>query len=245
MSKIVRTADRKGENRSRDSVEVSVLWNGSTIEVEHFGTAENGPRDFTIGEEPNCDFMVPSEVLDGETRVSLVSIRDGKLRATFPGSARGAITFADGTMRVLGDGAGDDDAFSGEWVVDFAHFERMEIQIGPFVFVFCAVTGESEFSAPVRIDWSSKNFFGISVFLHAVVLFIAYLIPPDANGLVFDPDGDNNRFISILLVPPQMAATPLLTPEIAVDRSEDMGGARTPPSEPIRRMPWAALWAVS
>lgn len=198
------------EDVSKQSTEVVVLWNGSVLLVKHYLPDEKKPVNFCIGENPTCDFPIPRDVLNGQTKCALVVNQPGGASSvTLLPNAQGDVTFEDGSRTSLQDvissgGAASSAEVPGGFSFNLPARARVKIDIGPWSFLVNSVPCPRKFVAPLEFDWSSQIYTGFSLILHAVFLALVYLIPPDPDGLSLDLLAENNRFVKYMLTPPEV-----------------------------------------
>ncbi len=208
------------ESLAKDAAEVAVAWNGAVQDVVNCRTDVEDPWTFTVGEEPGCDFLLPPDAMQGATKLPLVEVRDGVVTVTILPGAGGEVVYGDGT-RIPLDSLKEEAATetSNEQAFRLGPNGQMVMEIGPWAFRVRTSQQLEKFSAPVRVNWSSSYFFGLSFVMHAVFFFLVYLIPPNANGLFLDPDSNSNRFSKYILAPPEVRLA--VEPEI---KQSSVGG---------------------
>jgi TonB family protein len=187
------------EDISRQATEVVVVWNGSVLQVNHYTADEKKPESFCIGEDPTCDFPIPAEVLNGQTKVALVMnpVGGGASVTVLPGAA-GTVSDEAGNQMAITDMAQPGQSFS------LPARSRVKQDLGQWSFLVNSVPHPKRFAAPMEFDWSSQIYTGFSFIMHAVFLFLIYFIPPDPEGLSLDLLAENNRFIKYMLEPPEV-----------------------------------------
>ncbi len=216
-----------GERIGKEATEVAVAWNGIIQDVVQCPNDVEDSWTFSIGEEPGCNFLVPADVLQGVTKTPLVEIRDGVVNVViFPG-ARGEVAYADGTRIPLESVLSSEDVMRGYAVPGACSFPlkargQVEMTFGAWSFRVRSSQRVEKFSAPIKLDWSSSSFLSVSFAMHAIFFLLAYLVPPDANGLNLDPDSSGNRFTKYMLVPPELHTIPV--PEMLEKPEKTMGG---------------------
>ncbi len=187
------------EDASRQATEVVVIWNGSVLLVNHYTADEKKPENFYIGEDPTCDFPIPAEMLNGQTKVPLVmNPPGGGASVTVLPGAQGIVTYEAGNQVAITDLAGPGQSFS------VPPRSRVKQDMGQWSFLVNSVPHPRKFMAPMEFDWSSQIYTGFSAIMHAVFLFLIYFIPPDPEGLSLDLMAENNRFIKYMLEPPEV-----------------------------------------
>jgi len=198
------------EDASKQATEVVVLWNGSVLQVNHYLPDAKKPVNFYIGEDPTCDFPIPPEVLNGQTKCALVVNQlGGAATVTFVPNAQGDVTFEDGTRvglqeLVAAGRVGASSEVQGGYAFNLPSRARVKMDVGPWSFLVNSVPSPRKFVAPMEFDWSSQIYTGFSLILHAVFLALVYFIPPDPEGLSLDLLAENNRFVKYMLTPPEV-----------------------------------------
>jgi TonB family protein len=170
--------------------------------------------DFTIGEEPACDFQIPAEHLSGGTRMTLVEIRSDGAVAAVPPGATGEVVFPGGRIVPLEGIAGGR--------IPLEKGRRAVMTLGPWTFLVRATERRVPFKAAAgRRAWAPNLFTGVSVVLHALFFGVVSLIPPGVNGLLTDPGSSDSRFAKYLVVPREVRMETLPDLLEKKERSED------------------------
>ena len=198
------------EDVTKQATEVVVLWNGSVLTVNHYKPDEKKPVNYYIGEDPTCDFPIPVEMLNGQTKVPLVVNQlGGAATVTLLPNVQGDVTFEDGSRQSIQDLAGSGQVapsseISGGFSFNLPTKARVKMDLGPWSFLVNSVPSPRKFVAPIQFDWSSQIYTGFSLIMHAVFLALIYFIPPDPEGLSLDLLAENNRFVKYMLTPPEV-----------------------------------------
>ncbi|MCP4675754.1 MAG: AgmX/PglI C-terminal domain-containing protein [Deltaproteobacteria bacterium] len=198
------------EDVTKEATEVVVLWNGSVLQVNHYKAEEKKPENFCIGEDPTCNFPIPSESLNGATKVTLVVNQlGGASTVTILPDTQGDVTYEDGSRVALSEVVSSGKAsasseFQGGYSFNVPPKARVKMDLGPWTFLVNSVPNPKKFVAPLELNWTSQIYTGFSLILHAVFLFLIYFIPPDPAGLSLDLLDDSNRFIKYMLNPPEV-----------------------------------------
>jgi hypothetical protein len=193
------------EDRSRQVVEVVVQWNGSVLEVEHLEAKGNKAVEYSLGEEPACDFPIPAEELAGMTRMELVSVgADGAAEVTLPAGATGDLTLTDGRRtdltELIADGAAKPSGrVPGAYCMVVGAGARFKINLGCWTFLVGGVPAARKFAAPTKIDFSKQIFTGFSMGIHLMFFFLIAFVPPSPEGLAMDRLDENNRFLPYVI----------------------------------------------
>lgn len=200
-----------------ETVEIIVLWNSNPQMVVHRNIGGKGVLDFTIGEDHTCDFPIPSEYLAGETKLPLVELRSSSARINVPPGADGEVVLSDGSIHGLAAVACKDGLHEGTSLPVISGASTV-VKLEPWTFVMRAAPAQEKFKAPSGTGWRPNLFTGISVLVHAIFFGIVALIPPDASGLIIDPDSAGNRFTKYMIVPTE--AKTEVVPEMLQKKEE-------------------------
>ncbi|MCP4603102.1 MAG: AgmX/PglI C-terminal domain-containing protein [Proteobacteria bacterium] len=224
---------RQNDSLDWEAVEVAVMWNGTVQDVVHRRTDGEDPWAFTIGEAPGCDFLIPADALQGETKLPLVEIRDGLVTVRILSGAGGDVIYGDGTWIPLASLYNNEkeenpNAFRGHSTYSLASHGQVVMDLKPWTFCIRSSQSLEKLSCPSELDWSSSYFFGISAILHLAFFLLVNLIPPGASGLVFDPNATDNRFIKYMLIPKevQLSVVPEIKENIDQDQTDGKDGNR-------------------
>jgi hypothetical protein len=192
------------EDPSRPAVEVVVLWNGSVLQVEHLAADDKKTREFSVGEDPACDFPIPAEELGGATRFPLVHVGQGAAEVTVPAGASGDLTEREGRRTDLAElvtsgAARPSGRAQGAYCLPVTSGARLKIDFGVWTFLVNGVAGPRKLVAPAKLDFSKQIFTGFSLGLHALFFFLIAFVPPSPEGLALDLLEENNRFIPYMI----------------------------------------------
>ena len=168
------------------AVEVLVKWDQNTLHVSH----ESPPKTFFVGEEPGCDYFVPSEIL-GTTRapvvvargvsVALVMLARSNGTVEIPG--QGTFTFHDliqaGRARPSSEMSG-----AHEFDLPTNAKAKMELEGSGLVFEVSAVNAGK--APPVgafsSFEPAAYMFIGLSFLLHIGIVASMAFFMPKMNG---------------------------------------------------------------
>ncbi|NLN63552.1 MAG: TonB family protein [Myxococcales bacterium] len=193
------------EDVTKQSVEVVAMWNHSVLQVFHYSPDTKEAEQYCVGEDFTCQFPLPLEVLNGQSKVSLMTNHPGGgATVTLLPGATGDVTMEDGSRipleEIIQSGqvapAGD---IPGGYAFNLPPRGRVKMDVGPWTFLVNAVPSPRKFVAPFVFDWSHQIYNGISAVLHGIFLFIIFFIPPSPEGLSLDQLDENNRFIRAML----------------------------------------------
>jgi len=198
------------EDITKQAVEVVVMWNYSVLQVRHYKANEKKLRNFYVGEDFTCDFPLPAEQLQGQTKIPLVVNQPGGgCTVNIPKGFTGDVTMEDGSRTPIVDmiSAGHAHASSdvpGGHALALPAKGRIKLDFDRWSFLVNAVPNPKKFVAPLQFNWTSQIYSGFSLILHAVFLFLIYFIPPDPEGLSLDLLDESNRFIKYMLNPAEV-----------------------------------------
>jgi TonB family protein len=82
---------------------------------------------------------------------------------------------------------------------------RIKLNLGESTFLINSVAPARPVISPflASVDWSAQVFNGFSFAAHALLLFLVFSIPPDAKSLSLDLFNTDNKFVQILIKPPE------------------------------------------
>jgi len=221
------------EDTSSHSVEVIAMWNGSVYNVKHYipVVKEKELEHYYIGEDPSCDFYLPPEALNGNTKVALATNNiGGGATVTILPSSTGDVTTADGNRQSFEDIAqqgafSTSSEISGGQSLSLPQGGRVKMDYGPMSFLVNSVATPKKPKVPIVIDWGSQMYTGFSFIAHAIILFLIYFVPPDPRSLSLDLLDQNNRFIKYLINPPEIQQEEI--PEwLQKDKKDDEQGGK-------------------
>jgi len=193
------------EDPSKQVVEVVVMWNGSVLQVDHLGAKAKQAVEFSLGEEPACDFPIPAEELAGRTKMNLVRIgTDGAAELTIPAGAVGDLTTADGqrtdlTALIGGGEIKPSGRIPGAHCVNVTAGARFKVSLGCWTFLVNGVAAARKFVPPAKLDFSKQIFTGFSLGMHLMFFFLIAFVPPSPEGLAMDFSDQNNRFLPYMI----------------------------------------------
>ena len=95
--------------------------------------------------------------------------------------------------------------FPGTYSYGLPQNARLKLDVGESTFLINSVAPARRVVSPLlaRIDWSSQVFTGASFAIHALLLFLVFSVPPDAKSLSLDLFNTDNKFVKILIKPPE------------------------------------------
>ena len=95
--------------------------------------------------------------------------------------------------------------FPGTYAYPLPQNARLKLDVDNSTFLINSVAPARRVISPflARVDWSSQVFNGMSFAVHALVLFLVFSVPPDAKSLSLDLFNTDNKFVKILIKPPE------------------------------------------
>ena len=209
MEKAFAGAGRAARSGER-AVEVMALFDGTIVALEH---RRPGPawRDFTVGTEAGVSFALPAEEL-GAREFAL-------LGASLLGPVVGVPTGA----RVEIQAAGKLHTIDAWRAIGQAHTDELGVtrmrlpEDGEAVIDIGAVTFRVRFAAlstrlplSLRLDWSAHRYTAGSFVVAMMMLAMIFAVPPDMKSLSADAFAAEHHWASIVLVPPDEKAPPVV-----------------------------------
>ena len=194
----VQQQDSRSVDQTQGVLSVRVSWNGIVQSAEEILLDAKGNCRFTVGEDPSADFLVPKESIGGAERFTLAAVTGGSLEiAHLP-------TMSFQVRDVGGEGTPLQDTSLAPRAAGHDHHgvapgSEGAVTLGPWSFDFRLERRAAPVKGSMNIDRRTGYFFGFSFFLHAVLLFVFYLVPPNAAGFSFDETANNNRYIKVIL----------------------------------------------
>jgi TonB family protein len=219
------------EDVTKQAVEVVVMWNHSVLQVVHYKAELKKPEVFNIGEDFVCDFPLPAEQLQGQTKIPIViTAPGGGCTVNIPQGFGGDVAYEDGRRVPIAElvSSGQIQSSSevpGGHTLSLPPKGRVKMDFGGWTFLVNAVPNPKKFVAPLQFNWTSQIYSGFSLILHAVFLFLIYFIPPDPEGLSLDLLDESNRFIKYMLNPAEVQQDEI--PEwLKKDKKDDEQGGK-------------------
>ena len=95
--------------------------------------------------------------------------------------------------------------FPGTYCYQVPQNARLKLDVDESTFLINSVAPARRVISPflARVDWSAQVFNGMSFAVHALVLFLVFSVPPDAKSLSLDLFNTDNKFVKILIKPPE------------------------------------------
>ena len=218
--------NRHGKKRNlystpRESAEITVSWNGNIQHVVHRELEADGSWAFTIGEEPSCHFIVPTEMLNHETKVPLVELRGAEISVLPLLGSRGKVVAA--SEKETPFDFVDDISPHDNRSISLARGELLEMCLGCWMFRVRYTDCPRLAPMKTTINWTSSYYLGFSAVLHGVFLLLIALVPPDAAGLTLQADESSNIYLDIFLSARE-ASSPDITRGTEVGSGGDVAG---------------------
>ena len=181
---------RPSEDRRNLRLEITVLWDATVLAVHDLARSES----FWVGDgtrtDVPCNFVVPREVLGVDALQLLAGGANPK--ALVACGAHGRLSRAGEHTtyeRAVHEGAVQ---------VELDRGDRLELKVGPLVFVILAHDGDAKFGAAIRSGraWKHSLYVAGSAAVHAAALAAAMLYRP-APGMV-DQDPVSREQLSLM-----------------------------------------------
>lgn len=197
-----------------------VYWKDILQTAEEIDISSSKTTAYHIGEDPNCRFIIPKEYLGSLDRFNLAEVVGSGLTVHYQAHMLTAIREPAGTVTPLHPATSDQQA--GTYVA--GQNETVLVALGPWRFEVNIEEKAERVKAPLSIDRRFGYFFGFSMVLHAVILGVFYLVPPDAAGFSFDDSRETNQFVKVMLGVQE--ATEAIRPETPQEdqKSESISG---------------------
>ena len=179
------------EDSSRKVLEIIPIWHTTVFTVKHL---VKGDQDFTIGEEPTCDFSMAPELIGGVSKVVLASGHSLKMQPFFDSAE---VTLDSGEKKDL-----KEVAKGGEYTVPDG--ARVRIKYGDFTFLVNSVNHPRKPKLPMYIEWGFWSFNAASFVVTALFFGMVFFFPPASRTLSLDQLSESNRFVKFLLQPQEI-----------------------------------------
>jgi TonB family protein len=186
------------EDASRRVLEVIPIWQTTVFTVKHL--TKDQPT-FSIGEEPTCDFWVPTDQVGGATKVNIATGGAGGGGTVHVGSffKGGEVTLESGDVKkiseVVSGGQGDFNVPDGA---------RIKLEMGDIIFLINSVPNPKKPKLPFQVEWSYHSFNGASFLAVMIFMFMVFFFPPSSRTLSLDQLSESNRFVKFLLQPQEI-----------------------------------------
>lgn len=171
---------KAGDDRAAKSgrpmvLEVALLWGQTVMNMKHF----DSPRDIVFGEDPGCDFSLPSEVLGSQAKFSIIRAVGGDHAINLTNPAIEGDVLVDGDVIGLSELAGRGMAKSGSYALPRG--ARARLKAGDFTIL---VSHVPKAVAPARVDWGGLDYalpilIALSAIIHLVTLWVFDQQPED------------------------------------------------------------------
>lgn len=175
---------------------VRAYWKDILQTAEEIEINSSKTTTYPIGEDPNCRFIIPKEYLGSLERFNLAEVAESGLIVHYQSNMLTAVREPTGTVTPLHRTISDQHS-SGAYVA--GQNETVLVALGPWRFEVKIEEKAEPVNAPLSIDRRSGYFFGFSMMLHAVILGMFYLVPPDAAGFSFDDSRETSQFVKVML----------------------------------------------
>jgi TonB family protein len=167
--------------------------------------AERGPRDFTIGPDPNTLFNAPGEYLPVGS-FPLVHSTGTDYELLFTQQMSGDVTVNGQTIplgQLASQGAHASSTVAGAYAWAIPNGARAKIDLGQNTFLVSSVPPPRKYAAPINVDWGQQAYTGATALAVMLFLFMVYSIPPDPKSLSLDAFMNDKRFAQFLIKPPE------------------------------------------
>jgi TonB family protein len=219
MVDIDKIEDRTGAH----IIEVIPIWQNSALDAKHFLE----PRSYYIGEDPECDFFIPSERVPSP-KFPLVFTDGASSSLMIPPNAEGDVTIGEERIdlkELISRGqAVQSSEYPGVYRYSIPAGARCKIDIGTVSFLVNSVPPPRQFKGPLAFDWHSQLYTVFSLIAHAAFLFLVYFIPPEPKTLSIDLLALENRFVKYIIQPPEIQQEEIPEWLKRSDEGEEMGG---------------------
>ncbi|MFH1434881.1 MAG: AgmX/PglI C-terminal domain-containing protein [Pseudomonadota bacterium] len=185
----------KIEDRDAHVIEVIAVWKNTVFNVKHLGAKKPV---FTVGEEPDCDYWIPSYQLAGSSKVVLADAR---------GSLHLSPIFSGGEVEMESGGKKPLEALleKGTRHVTVPPGGKCSVEIGDTTFIVRSVPKPKRPAFPLTFDWAKQSFTGLSFMFHVAFLFLVFFVAPSSRWLSADQIGEfDNAYIRYLLRPTEI-----------------------------------------
>jgi TonB family protein len=170
---------------------------------------ESRSPNFSLGEASEADLHLAHPAIPASCFPLVQSTATGHL-FNFTQQMSGDVTL--GASRVdLGDlvatgQARPSNEYSGAYAYSIPRDARIKVDVGDSTFLVNSVPPAHEVANTLigRVDWSSQGFNGASVGIHALVLLLVVLVPPDTRVLSLDAFNKDSKTIPVLIKAPKI-----------------------------------------
>lgn len=198
---------RSDAARGGELGELVAVWNGSVLEVRHFGRGGSGGA-FRVGEHPDCDVRMPLERLGGRDAVRLVRPLGERLACTLLPGGDAELRGADGVERTADEleRAGrlsPSGELPGARELVLGAGERLRLEFGEFTF-HAQLVPRSRLALTRRTEWAALGFVAGSLALHAGVMALAWQHTAEPEGLRVDVADRHEGYLNLISLAPPM-----------------------------------------
>jgi len=177
--------------------------------------AERRSPHYSLGEASEADLHVAGSMVP-EACFPLVEAEQGQHLLNFTQGMQGDVTV--GADRVplellVRSGHASSTHRPGCYSFPIPRDARIKVDVGDNTFLIHSVAPPRQLAGSMlgQVDWSRQTFNGVSFGVHAVVLLMVFLVPPDSRALSLDTFNIDNQRVSTRLVP-------VVMPEDTMDR---------------------------
>lgn len=168
--------------------------------------SERQSPDFTLGEASEADLHLASPAIPAPC-FPLVEARErGGHWLNFSPAMGGDVTLGPDRVPLellVQSGQAALGRHPGSYSYPIPHDARIKIDVGENTFLIHSVAPARPVPGALldRVDWSRQSFNGVAVGVHAVVLLMVFLVPPDGRTLSLDMFNLDNQRVKTRLLP--------------------------------------------
>jgi hypothetical protein len=161
---------------------------------------------FSLGEASESDLHLAHPAIPTPCFPLVETQQDGTRTLNFTAGMAGDVTVGADRISLetlISSGQALPDRATGSYSFPIPHDARIKVDIGDNTFLVSSVAPAKRVpgSGLDRVDWSRQTFNGVSLGVHAVVLFLVFLVPPDPASLSLDKFNLDNERVRTRLVP--------------------------------------------
>lgn len=213
----LRASQKSESKKATECVEVAVHWNDTCVQQNQFAVLPDKPFQYRIGETPDCQFMVDS-IFIHTSEMSLIDVTGDQVSLHLPPFCHGVLNRQEHTTPLM--------EVSSVQQVTLAPNERAVFAVGPWLFTVARVPAENPLVGGAGFNFVPNRWTYISVALHAVFFLLMGMVPPDASGMNFDDQLQQNRMIRVMISGAQQPPVEQVIPENAAPEKGNAGQAQ-------------------
>ena len=194
---------------AEEVIEIVSIWKNTILDVKHLKSGTPGKNKeehysiYRVGEDPKCDFYVPSEVIGGNERFVLARMAGG-IPEIYIMEGMQVKEVTDDGSRVDLDASYIENVGGNIKRIRYEKGKRILIEAGDVKWFIHTVREGKLPPAPLDIDWNNTIYGGIATVVHIILLVLINFIPPDPQSLSLDVLAEENRFVRYILEPPEI-----------------------------------------